>query len=286
MKNAHTSLHNPQIKSTTPVIHGMGIHSGHPPDYVARTPRFHGYLLMCFRNRFFCTTVDGPAEGGPGDCIIHSPRYPQAHGTAAGYSEGFTNDWIEVYAPRMPALLKAYDLPVNTIIHTGLPGLMEPFLTKIQFERYDQAPYAARAICAQLELMLLEMARQSQALRAKGPLSHADIEIRHRLQGVRVQIHQRFQQPWTIAEMAQLANLSPGYFATRYSDFFGISPIDDLILRRMEAAQRWLQQDQYEIATIAERAGFTDVYYFSRTFKKRVGCPPGVYRKRFLASAQ
>jgi AraC-like DNA-binding protein len=81
--------------------------------------------------------------------------------------------------------------------------------------------------------------------------------------------------------MAKLANMSPGHFANRYSDFFSVSPIDDLIDCRIRAAQRLLQQGQYNMAAIAERTGFSDVYYFNRTFKKRVGCPPGAYRKRF-----
>lgn len=282
MKNPQEALYNPQNGGSGDLLlHGMGTRSEHLPGHVARTPVFSGYLIMCFRNDFFCTTDLGRTEGGPGDCVIHPPHYPQEHGTTPGNSKGFTNDWISISWSGIPALLEEYDLPVNTIIHTGTASLMEPFLQRIHFEVYDQTPFAQQAIRAQFGLMLLEIARQRATLDRQGKWTRTDIDMRNRLLKVRVQVHQRLRKTWTVAEMAGMANLSPGYFATRYSEFFGVSPVNDLVERRIEASQRWLRQGHYEIAAIAERAGFTDVYYFSRAFKKRAGCPPGEYRKRF-----
>jgi AraC-like DNA-binding protein len=284
MKNPQEALYNPQVRAEGDLLlHGMGTRSEHPPDHVARTPVFDGHLVMCFRNAFFCTTDSGRVVGGPGDCIIHPPHYPQEHGTPSGSIEGFTNDWISVAWPGLPLLLKEYELPINTIIHTGVASLMEPFLKRIHFEVYDQAPFAQRAICAQLELLLLEIARRRATLASQGKWTRADIEVRNRLLEVRVQVHQRLRKAWTVAEMAEMVNLSPGYFATRYTEFFGISPVNDLVARRIAAAQRWLREGHYEISEIAERAGFTDVYYFSRAFRKRVGCPPGAYRRGLVS---
>ena len=284
MKNPQDVLYSSQDDADGELrVHGMGTRSEHPPGHVARTPVFDGHLIMCFRNRFFCTTGDGRAEGGPGDCVVYPPRHPQEHGSAPGHAQGFANDWIAVAWPGIPRLLETYGLPVNTIVHTGVDSLLEPFLTQIHFEVYDQAPFARRAICAQIELLLLEIARRRAILGTQGRWSRTDIEIRNRLLDVRVQVHQRLRKAWTVAEMAAMAGLSPGYFATRYSEFFGISPVRDLVERRIGAAQRWLRQGGYEISAIAERAGFTDVYYFSRAFKRRVGVPPGAYRRHFRA---
>jgi AraC-like DNA-binding protein len=281
MNNPKEALHNPQNGGAEEArIYGMGIRSQHPPEHVARTPVFDGYLVMCFRNRFCCTTDAGTEEGEAGGCVIHPPHYPQIHGTPAGSSEGFSNDWISVQWSGISALLAEYSLPLNTIIQTGAPSLIEPFLTKIHIEVYDNALFAARAVAVQLELLFLEIARTSARETSPKSMTRTDVEIRNRLLDVRVQVHQRLGKRWTVAAMADLANLSPGYFSTRYTEFFGVSPIDDLVERRTQLAKRLLLQPDYEIAAIAERCGFSDVYYFSRIFKQRVGSPPGGYRVR------
>ena len=280
MQNPQEALYNPQITSAADlIVYGMGTRTEHPPDLVSRTPRFDGHLFMCFRNSFFCTTDEGIVSGKAGDCIIHPPHYKQEHGTCPGSDEGFINDWISVHWGHIPTLLTEYQLPLNTVLPTGAPSLMEPFLTKIHFEIYDDAPFAPRAIAAQLELLILEMARSRSRTAQAGNLSRTEIEIRNRLIDVRVQVHQHINRHWTVADMAQLAHLSPGYFATRYREFIGISPLDDLLSRRVDLAKRLLLQQDYEISVIADRCGFSDIYYFSRVFKQRVGTPPAAYRR-------
>lgn len=284
MNNPQKALYYPHTHDATELlIYGMGIGVNHHPDHVARTPVFDGHLIMCFRNHFFCTTDNGTAQGGPGDCIIYAPHYPQEHGAAEGNTDGFTNDWISIHWDGIPALMKEFDLPINSVISAGVPSLMEPFLTKIHFEVYDDAPFAPRVISTQVELLILEIARMRERTTGTNTLSRADLEIRNRLLDIRVKVHQRLGQDWTVTRMAAEANLSAGYFATRYTEFFGISPIDDLVGQRIELAKRLLLREDYEIAVIAERCGFADVYYFNRAFKKRVGSPPGSYRKRLLA---
>ena len=49
--------------------------------------------------------------------------------------------------------------------------------------------------------------------------------------------------------------------------------------RRVEAAKTLLLKENSSIADIAEKVGFSDYNYFTKIFKKIVGCTPSQYRK-------
>ena len=50
-------------------------------------------------------------------------------------------------------------------------------------------------------------------------------------------------------------------------------------IRRVEAAKSMLLKEDLSIAEIAEKVGFSDYNYFTKIFKKLVGCTPSQYRK-------
>jgi AraC-like DNA-binding protein len=59
---------------------------------------------------------------------------------------------------------------------------------------------------------------------------------------------------------------------------FGATPTDDLIRTRVERASWLLKTSELSLEDIAAECGFTDVYYFIRQFRKRIGITPGRYR--------
>ncbi len=58
---------------------------------------------------------------------------------------------------------------------------------------------------------------------------------------------------------------------------FGISVGQYITNERLNIAKRLLVSTTYSITEIASRCGFENVYYFSNTFKKHVGCSPKKY---------
>ena len=46
---------------------------------------------------------------------------------------------------------------------------------------------------------------------------------------------------------------------------------------RVQKAKELLHSGEYRIGQIAEKVGFSDQQYFSRVFKKIVGCMPSEY---------
>ncbi|MBQ8837334.1 MAG: helix-turn-helix transcriptional regulator [Clostridia bacterium] len=82
-----------------------------------------------------------------------------------------------------------------------------------------------------------------------------------------------------ISSLAKLSGVSTRYFAELFSVFFGVSPKEYILRMQLETAKNLLISTDDSISSIAEVCGFSDVYYFSKIFKKELGETPSMFRK-------
>ncbi|MDO5423368.1 MAG: response regulator [Eubacteriales bacterium] len=82
------------------------------------------------------------------------------------------------------------------------------------------------------------------------------------------------------AEVARSAQMSYGYFSRCFHDVIGVSFSDYCISLRIEKAKGLLRTTDRPIWQVAEDVGYGDEKYFSRLFKKVVGCAPSEYRRQ------
>jgi transcriptional regulator GlxA family with amidase domain len=87
-------------------------------------------------------------------------------------------------------------------------------------------------------------------------------------------IHQDLARPWSVAELAQMANLSRTAFAERFTRLLGRPPAGYLIDRRLDRAAQLLRTDAASVAGVAAAVGYTSEAGFSRAFSRRFGDPP------------
>ena len=80
--------------------------------------------------------------------------------------------------------------------------------------------------------------------------------------------------------MAKELHLSVSRFAVLYAEFFGASPVQELIRARLDKACWLLMSANLSVADIARESGFENIHYFSRLFHRRVGCTPRDYSRR------
>ncbi len=84
---------------------------------------------------------------------------------------------------------------------------------------------------------------------------------------------------FTVAELAEVACLSPAHFARCFKAATGVPPHAYLSSQRLERAKRRLADDAEGIAEIALASGFSSQANFMRAFRRSVGVSPARYRR-------
>jgi len=93
-------------------------------------------------------------------------------------------------------------------------------------------------------------------------------------------MRRKFEQPWTVEELAQMTGLRASHFFSQFHRATGSSPINWLRRERINQAKRRLCETRDAIHVVAESVGYTDPLYFSRDFRKLVGISPRHYRRQ------
>lgn len=87
-----------------------------------------------------------------------------------------------------------------------------------------------------------------------------------------------FDTPVTLAELAEVASLSPTHLLRGFKHLFQQSPHQYLTSKRIERAQQLLQQTDLSVTDICFSVGFESFGSFSWLFHRKVGCSPSAYR--------
>ena len=83
-----------------------------------------------------------------------------------------------------------------------------------------------------------------------------------------------------VADFADMANLSPGYFGDLIKRLTGKTAQEHIRMRLVDAAKERIANPAQSIAQVAYDLGFKYPAHFSRLFKREVGCTPNQYRLR------
>lgn len=96
---------------------------------------------------------------------------------------------------------------------------------------------------------------------------------------VELYLRSNYKTEVTLEAIAKSLNFSPDYLSRVYKKSTGKSPLKYLIHLRINEAKRLLTSNlELDIKTIGELVGYSDQYYFSRTFKHNTNHYPSEYR--------
>lgn len=101
-----------------------------------------------------------------------------------------------------------------------------------------------------------------------------------RLKAVLGHIHQQYQQPLRLRDLAELINMSEGHFCRFFKSLTQKSPVDYINRYRTQQACRLLETTDRKIVDISLEVGFDSLSYFISVFKQHRGCTPSRYRKQ------
>lgn len=83
-----------------------------------------------------------------------------------------------------------------------------------------------------------------------------------------------------IEDIAKICNVSECYFRRLFKEYSGESPMDFRQHCRIEKAKQLLLSDEgLSVGEISEELHFSDIYHFSKTFKKYTGVSPNSFLK-------
>ncbi|MBE9190472.1 helix-turn-helix transcriptional regulator [Gloeocapsopsis crepidinum LEGE 06123] len=92
-------------------------------------------------------------------------------------------------------------------------------------------------------------------------------------------INEHLEQKLTLAEIADLLQMSPHYFATLFKQSTGLAPHQYITQCRIEQAKRLLTNRELTLIEICQQVGFQSQSHFTKVFRKYTATTPKVYRK-------
>lgn len=94
---------------------------------------------------------------------------------------------------------------------------------------------------------------------------------------VKEYIDSNYHLPITVEKLAQDMHVNRSYLSTIFRRFVGCSPQQYLLDTRLKHAAALLAEDGCSVSMAALRCGYSDIYNFSRMFKKTYGVSPSAY---------
>ena len=177
-----------------------------------------------------------------------------------------------------------------------LPGLKTNELLPKNFHPRIPCQSVANQL-AQLYPLIHFYAEQSNGYQIANSLARAVVLIVHKIisstaleltkeknyivERIKTYIEEHYAENLTLAELNALINSNEYYLSHVFKKVTGYSPQQYILRRRIGKAQCLLIYTDLPLTEISARVGYDDSNYFSRAFKKIIGMPPHVYRKKW-----
>lgn len=128
----------------------------------------------------------------------------------------------------------------------------------------------------ELTKMMEKMVREYCLLVNNYSMKQYSSNIRHILNYI--QFH--LDSSLTLSEIADQCGMSVSYLSAIFKKEMGISVITYINQKRVHMALQLLNTTDYSIQEISSHVGILDNNYFTKIFKKEIGCTPSEYRKK------
>lgn len=254
--------------------------AGRAPSTEQINVHAHPELCAVVKGRVEISTSGDPLRLRAGDVLLVAPRMyhePSATGRSADML------WVSATPNHMGCSLARVD---TTGLISTLGGIdfltFEPgnrALTRVIGECLAKRQGWLPASKALLALLLVEALRRldtdGRVIPPSDEWSAAEI-VTHE---ARLYIQRNYRHDLALRDVADHVALSSNYLASLFKRQFSQTIIDFLTEVRIEEAKQLLADTDRKVAEIAERVGYHSPYYFSRAFKKVVGCSPKAYRE-------
>lgn len=158
-------------------------------------------------------------------------------------------------------------------IHTD--SFCIPVTNSAEIRSILQQAEQAKRLGDELRLLscLYRLCEQLNRLREK-----AYSPIDPRMAAAKAYIDAHFADRDCLARATAAAGVTPRHFGALFRGSFDVTPNRYIVMCRVEWAKALLSAKGLSVSDVAERCGFSDVYYFSKVFKQICGVPPSKWK--------
>ncbi|MCW8132843.1 MAG: helix-turn-helix transcriptional regulator [Planctomycetota bacterium] len=172
---------------------------------------------------------------------------------------------------------RPYDQPAPPLVHEILNlDYADGILRRVNELAGERAERSSRAAEMLLTGLLMDLDAESDR---PGP-ARGGAAFHHRQMVLRwsSKIAENPREAPGVAAMAQESGYSTDHFARLFKEVLGLGPQDYVVRARLDRARFLLRNSPLSVGEIAEALGYSDVYFFSKQFKRKTGQSPSRYR--------
>jgi AraC-like DNA-binding protein len=170
--------------------------------------------------------------------------------------------------------LKSFQLRSALLIERSLPQeLLKTLVEEITLPGVHGRLYAETLVVALIIDLIRHNGTPSRIAPVKGGL--APLQLRR----VMEMIHDRLVEDISLAELAQVTDLSKSHFVRAFRRSTGLPPHKYQLNARVERAKHLLRRGDMTLTEIGLDCGFTDQSQFIRAFRRSVGLSPGAWQR-------
>ena len=181
----------------------------------------------------------------------------------------------KAYGNEIPALLTQTSASVPQIAKIKADEMLEKYIDSLLFYFKTPSLVTEELLILKLKELVLLLSNTSQAPQIRQILSNLFSPASFEFEQV-IETHQ-FSNI-SVAELAELTNMSLSSFKREFNKRYGESPATYLRGKKIERAMQLIRASDLPISHIAWDCGFQDTAHFSRVFRKLQGMSPSEYR--------
>lgn len=107
-----------------------------------------------------------------------------------------------------------------------------------------------------------------------------DVNINRQVDYIKSYIDSNYSTDIKLEELSSLAYMNKFHLIAEFKQAYRVTPIEYLILKRVEVSKGLLISTNHSMETIAHIVGFNSQSYFNQVFRKKVGFTPSQFRKK------